>query len=129
MCETIIECIDKFAAEKKLSLIMERTRGLPTKLKTQWSNEIASSENGLKIQTLKNHFEYKNQGNVVTQKIRLAKKESNFKKLGPNPSPKHIYRTLKLQQMQQYCTILRDLDHLNNYYVSVGQIVIQVTYN
>ena len=52
MCKKI-ECFDKFAPGKKLSLKMKRTRGLPTKSKTQWSNEIASSKNGLKIETSK----------------------------------------------------------------------------
>ena len=73
---------------------MKRTRGLPTKSKTQWSNEIASSENELKFQTPK-IISNINQRNVVTQKIRRAKKEAIFKKLGPKPSPTHIYRTLK----------------------------------
>ena len=53
MCEKIIECIDKFAPEKKLSLKMKQTRELPTKIKTQWSNEIATYKNGLKIQNPK----------------------------------------------------------------------------
>ena len=56
MCEKRIECIDKFAPEKKLSIKMKRTRGLPTKLKTQWSVEIASSRTGMKIQTPKIRF-------------------------------------------------------------------------
>ena len=46
VCEKIIECIDKCITAKKscLSLKMRQTRGLPTNLKTHWSNEIASSE-------------------------------------------------------------------------------------
>ena len=44
------------------------------------------------------NIEYKIQRIVETQRIRLAKKEANFKKLGPNPSPKHIYRILKSKQ-------------------------------
>ena len=126
MCEKIIECIDNFAPEKEVVIKNETNSWITNEIKKAMVKRDCLFRKWVENPKSKNHIEYKNQRNVVTQKIRLAKKEANFKKLGPNPSPKHIYRTLKakkLQQMQHHCTVLPDLDHLNNYFVSVGQIL------
>ena len=58
--------------------------------------------------------------------MELDKHEADVKILGPNPNLKHIDRTLKsnnFQQMHQSCTVLPDLEHLNTYFVSVGQVL------
>ena len=56
----------------------------------------------------------------------MQKKEASFKKLGPISKFKTILPDIKIKktyQMQQNCTVLPDLEHLNNYFVSVGQIL------
>ena len=45
--------------------------------------------------TEENHIAYKTIRNKVTPIIRTEKKQGNFDALGPNPSPKKIYATLK----------------------------------
>ena len=114
-----IGCFDKFAPKKKFSLKLKPTRVLSRKLETHWSNAIASAENRLKSQNTKIISTTKIEPNNLTQKVRLAKKEGNFKALGPNPIPNHSYQNFKniLQQLLQFCTVLSDLHPVNNYYV------------
>ena len=90
-----IGCFDKFAPKKKFSLKLKQTRVLSRKLETHWSNAIASAENRLKSQNTKIISTTKIEPNNLTQKVRLAKKEGNFKALGPNPIPNHSYQNLK----------------------------------
>ena len=95
MCEKTIEYLDKFAPEKGVVIKNETNSWITNEIKNAMVKRDCLFRKWFENPNSKNHIEYKNQQNVVTQKIRLAKKETNFKKLGPNPSPKHIYRTLK----------------------------------
>ena len=84
---------------------MKTIRGISTNLKKQWSNKIASSENGLNNQS-QIQFEYRKRRNVVTQTTPLAKKEFDFEKLGPNLNSKHVYWTLTSKFVKKFNSVL-----------------------
>ena len=70
--------------------------------------------------TIENQTRYKQIRNKVTNLIRNGKRDDNFKKLGKNPSPKIIYRTLKTCKRKDNTIDLPNLDDLNDYFVSIG---------
>ena len=112
MCEKVIECIDKFAQEKEVVIKNETNSWITKEIKNAMVKRNCLFRKWVENPNSKNHIEYKNQRNVVIQKTRLARKEANFKTLGPNPSPKHIYRTLisknfnKCNSIVLFCRIL-----------------------
>ena len=64
---------------------------------------------------------YKKQRNEVTQKIRAAKRDANFRKLGHQPTPKTLYNTLKQQKRQQRSIPQTPSSEiLNIYFTSIG---------
>ena len=57
----------------------------------------------------------------MTQKIRAAKQDANFKKLRHQPTPKTIYNTLKAHKRQQRSNPQTPSSEiLNNYFTSIG---------
>ena len=71
-----------------------------------------------------NRERYKTARNNVTKLIRKEKRNENFKKLGENPTPKQIYKTLKTKKNQaETANNLPDVEVLNNYFLSVGSLL------
>ena len=85
MCEKIFECIDKFAPEKEVvnknqtnSSITNEIENAIVKLDCLFRKWVGNSYS-------KNYIQQKKSTEWNDPKKRLAKKEANFKKLGPDP--------------------------------------------
>ena len=121
---TIMECVDKFAPE---TVCNDKSNG------TEWiSNKIKNAiiERNKKLQkwidnpTDENRSAYKLARNKVTSKIRKAKRDLNFEKLGNNPSTRTIFRTLKGHIREgQPKPVSLDSELLNEYFTSIGSIL------
>ena len=56
--------------------------------------------------------------------IRTEKKQANFDELGPNPSPKKIYATLKSKKRQsELSKLVSDADAINEYFATYGSVL------
>ena len=66
----------------------------------------------------------KKQRNVVTSKIRIAKRDCNFKKLGPNASSRTINKNLKNHlSTNQKQPKVPDIENLNEYVATSGSVL------
>ena len=61
---------------------------------------------------------------MVTSLIRNAKRDCNFKKLGPNPSSRTIYKNLKnhLSKNEKQHEV-PDIEKLNEYFATIGSVL------
>ena len=75
MCEKIIECIDKFAPEKEVVIKNETNSWITNEIKNAMVKRDCLFRKWVENPNSKNHIEYKNQRNVVTQKYDLQKRK------------------------------------------------------
>ena len=91
--------------------INEGTKSLKNKLFENW----------IKCPTEKNRSIYKNQRNMVTTIMKNVKRQSNYDKLGENPSAKMIYRNFKSYRSNvQPAVNLPDLEKINQFFTAIG---------
>ena len=100
-------------------------------METRITNEIKTAivkrnnlfEEWIQNPTKTNRERYKNARKNVTKLIRKEQRNEKFQNL-ENPTPKQIYKTLKLTKNQaQNTNNPPDVEILNNYFLSVGSFL------
>ena len=100
IAKTILLCVEKFAP-----MIESTEKKVPNdwnnnKLKNEITKRNKLFQNWIKFPTEKNRSIYKNQRNLMITLITNAKRQSNYDKLGRNPSAKNFRRNLKSYKRQ-----------------------------
>ena len=122
MIKKIFESLNKFAPEKvfETSDSPKSASWITNEIKNAIVKRGKAFQKWIAEPTIENQTRYKQIRNKVTNLIRNGKRDDNFKKLGKNPSPKIIYRTLKSCKRKDNTIDLPNLDDLNDYFVSIG---------
>ena len=121
IAETIMLCVDKFAPVKKSTVKKLSNDWINNKLKNEITKINKLFQNCLKCPTEKNRSIYKNQRNIVTKLIKNSKRQSNYDKLGRNPSAKMIYRNMKsYRRHDQPAVNLPKLEKINQFFTTIG---------
>ena len=122
LAKSIMETVDKFAPEKRAENNKKHFKEtwITNEIKIAIVKRINLFEKWIHNPAKTNRERYKNERNNVTNLIRKEKRNENFQKLGENPTPKQIYKTLKTKKNQAQNTNLPDVEILNNYFLSVG---------
>ena len=95
IAKTIMRCVNKFAPEQETTVRKVSNDWITKKLKKEITRRNKFFQKWIKCPTEENRSFYKKQRNMVTTLIKNAKRQSNFDRLGENPSAKTIYRNLK----------------------------------
>ena len=120
----ILECIDRFAPVTEFKRKENLNDWITNSIKNAITKRDQLFRNWTNSPSDINKEKYKKQRNVVTSLIRNAKRDSNIKKLGPNPSSRTIYRNLKnhLSKNQKQPGI-PDIEKLNEYFATIGSVL------
>ena len=120
----IMECVDRFAPERELNSHYDQNDWITNKIKNAIVKRDELFQKWIKSPTTDSERAYKTFRNKVTSLIRSEKKNANIKKLGPTPTSKMIYKSLKtFKQQQQKPRKMPDLENLNNHFASVGTLL------
>ena len=121
---TIMECVDKFAPETVCNNKAYGTEWIPNNIKNAISKRNNYIQNCIDNPSDENRSAYKLARDSVTSKVRNAKRDLNFKKLGDNPSTRTIFRTLKGHiRERQPKSVSLDPELLKEYFTSIGSIL------
>ena len=123
LSKTIVKCVDKYAPEKCLPLSdnTHSSSWITNKIKNAIGKRDRLFKQWIENPTEENRLVYKKSRNNVTRLIRQEQREDNFRKLGKNPTPKQIYKTLKTKKSEnEDLKQLPELEKLNDFFASVG---------
>ena len=120
----ILECIDRFAPEKEMKTKENRSDWITNTVKNAITKRDRLFQKWTRSPTEENLIKYRKQRNLVTSLIRNAKRDCNYKKLGPNPTSKTIYRNLKYQlSKNQKQPEIPDIEKLNEFFATIGSVL------
>ena len=121
IAKTIMRCVNKFAPEQETTVRKVSNDWITKKLKKEITRRNKFFQKWIKCPTEENRIFYKKQRNMVTTLKKNAKRQSNFDRLGENPSAKTIYRNLKShRRCNQPAVKLPDLEKINQFFTSIG---------
>ena len=108
-------CVDKCAPIKIFKKRRQQT-WVTNRVKNLLSQRDKAFEKWIKEPKILNRNELKSLRNKVTNEIRKAKNEYNYKLLGENPSASRIYKTLKCKKSaNQPTNKMPGVEALNEY--------------
>ena len=120
----ILECIERFAPVTEIKTKENPTDWITNTIKNAITERNQLFKNWTKSPSEINNQKYKKQRNLVTSLKRNAKRDCNFKKLGPNPSSRTIYKNLKnhLSKNQKQHEV-PDIEKLNENFATIGSVL------
>ena len=120
---TIMECLDKIAPKTVCNDKAYSTEWITNNIKNAILELNKKLQKWIDNPSDENRSAYKLARNRVLSKIRKAKRDPNFEKLGDNPSTRTIFRTLKGHVGEgQPKSVSLAPELLNEYFTSIGCI-------
>ena len=118
IAKTIMRCVNKIASEQETTVRKVSNDWITKKLKNEITRRNKFFQRWMECPTEENRTIFKKQRNMVTTMIKNAKRQSNFDKLGENPSAKTIYRNLKSHRRCNKSAVkLPDLGKINQFFL------------
>ena len=116
----LLFCVDNCAPIMIFKKRRQQT-WVTNRVKNLISQRDKAFENWIKEQSIINRNQLKSLRNKVTDEIRKAKKENQYKLLGENPSASRIFKTLKCKKNENQPTNkMQGVEALNEYFTQLG---------